>query len=119
MSHYSLILVFSFIWCTTSQATATDSIKYVNASNFMLIGKGFEDTKSRYERLPAYLEGKTREPVWTRSKHCSGLAVRFHTNSTVIAAKWEVTENIEKSYFAATGFKGVDLYCLKDRKSVV
>lgn len=114
MRHYFLILALSFIWCTTSLATATDSVKYVNASNFMLIGKGFEDTKSRYERLPANLEGRTRPPVWSRSKHCSGLAVRFHTDSPVIAAKWEVTENIDKSYFAATGFKGVDLYCIKN-----
>lgn len=101
------------MWPKPSFSAGQDSLKYVDASGFLLIGKGFTDTKTRYERLPAYLEDKTRPAIWALSKHCSGLAVRFHTNSRIIAVKWELTENIDKKYFAATGFKGLDLYCLE------
>jgi len=111
-----LFLIFLFATCTVSFAETKDTLRYVSADKFVLIGKGFSDTETRYERLPAYLEDKTRPPVWERSKHCSGLAIRFHTNATTIGVKWEVTENIEKNYFAATGFKGVDLYCLVDKE---
>ncbi|MBU2904067.1 SGNH/GDSL hydrolase family protein [Arenibacter algicola] len=109
-----LFLILSHATFTPSFAHTNDSLRYVSADEFLLIGKGFNDTKTRYERLPAYLEDKTRPAVWDRSKYCSGLAIRFHTNATIISVKWEVTENIHKAYFAETGFKGIDLYSLED-----
>ncbi len=114
--HCFLFLYLSLTALTSSFADSKDTLRYVSADEFMLIGKGFSDTKTRYERLPAYLEFKTRPAVWQRSKYCSGLAIRFHTNATIIRVKWKVTENIHKSYFAETGFKGIDLYSMEGGK---
>jgi hypothetical protein len=97
-------------------AEPADSLKYIDAAVLPVIGKGFSDTQTRYERLPYRLENLTRKPVWGLSKNCSGLAVRFRTDSPVIAAKWEVTEDVFMNHFAMTGIKGLDLYSLKDGK---
>ncbi len=97
-------------------AVSLDSLKYIDASEFQLLGKGFSDTQGLYDRLPAKLEKETRPPVWNLSKNCSGMAIRFRTNSTVIAAKWEVTGDVFMNHFTMTGIKGLDLYCLRNGK---
>lgn len=107
------LMVFLFL-PFTGAASSGDSLKYVDASNFPVIGKGFTDTQTRYERLPARLEKETRGPVWSLSKNCSGQAIRFRSNSPVIAAKWEVTKDVVMNHFTMTGIKGLDLYALKD-----
>lgn len=95
-------------------ANGDDTLKYVNGAGLQLIGQGFLDTENRYDRLPASLKEKTRPPVWSLSKNSSGLAIRFHTNSRIIAAKWEVTGDVVMNHFAPSGIKGIDLYCLED-----
>ncbi len=111
------LMIFVLMLCLSQQGwAASDSLKYVNAAGLPLIGKGFDDTQNRYDRLPASLEGKTRQPVWWLSKNCSGMAIRFRTNSPVIAAKWEVTGDGVMNHFAPSGIKGLDLYCLKNGK---
>lgn len=116
MKTFLFCFVFFLSLIHTGLAAKSDSLRYVNADGFQLLGKGFSDTPKLYERLPAGLEGKTRQPVWNLSKDCSGLAVRFRTNSPVIAARWEVTKDAAMNHFAPSGIKGLDLYCLKDGK---
>ncbi len=111
-----LFLFFLLLFPAVAFSVSADSLKYYDASDFPVIGKGFEDTPGRYYRLPAALEGKTRPPVWNLSKNSSGLAIRFRTNSTVIAAKWEVERDVVMNHFTPTGIKGLDLYCLNDGK---
>lgn len=116
MRQLLLLMILSFPMSEMGFALTSDSLKYVNATELQLIGKGFADTQNRYDRLPARLEGKTRPGVWSLSKNCSGMAIRFHTNSPVIAAKWEVTGNLVMNHITPTGIKGLDLYCLKNKK---
>lgn len=111
-----IFLVFITIIHVATNGVSNDSLKYVDAKNFPLIGKGFINTQSQYERLPASLQNKIRKPVWDLSKNCSGLAVRFRSNSPVIGAKWEVTKDVFMNHFTMTGIKGLDLYCLVDDK---
>ena len=111
-----LFLIFLFCVPLIGLAISADSLKYVDAATLPVIGKGFEDTQTRYERLPARLETRTRKPVWNLSKNSSGLAIRFRTNSAAIGARWEVTGDVTMNHFAPTGIKGLDLYCLKDGK---
>ena len=113
---FILILILSFPIYEIGLATTSDSLKYMNAADLQLIGKGFSDTRNSYERLPARLEGRTRSEVWSLSKNCSGLAIRFRTNSTLIAARWELTGDVVMNHFAPSGIKGLDLYCLKNGK---
>ena len=105
-------VLFSFIL----RAAGTDSLKFADASHFQLTGKGFIDTADPYDRLPSSLEKVTRPEVWSLSKCCSGLAVRFRSNSKVIAARWEVSKNAVMNHFAPSGIKGLDLYCLDNGK---
>ena len=111
-----LMMILSFSLSGIRLAVAADSLKYVNAKEFQMIGKGFEDTENKYGRLPSSLESMTRPKVWSLSKNCSGLAIRFRTNSPVIAAKWVVTGDVVMNHFAPTGIKGLDLYCLVNKK---
>jgi len=85
-------------------------IRYYDAAQFPVIGKINDSTETRYERLPASLKEVCRKPVWELGKNTSGLALRFRTNSTAIAAKWEVLNNSYMNHMAATGIKGLDLY---------
>ncbi len=110
---FILVLILLVFELKPVQAAGEDTLKYVNGAGFQLIGKGFSDTENRYDRLPASLKDKTRPPVWSLSKNCSGLAIRFRTNSRIIAAKWELTGDVVMNHFAPSGIKGVDLYCLE------
>jgi len=77
-------------------------------------GKGWEDTESYYDRLPARAKAVVREPVWNLSKNSSGLCVRFLTDAVEIRAAWDGGHGLP--HMAATGASGVDLYRKEDDK---
>ncbi len=110
------VMLFLLFFVNIGRTAEPESLKYVDASQFQLIGKGFTATESPYHRLPAYLKEVTRPPVWSLSKNCTGIAVRFRTNSRTIAAKWEVEGDVVMNHFAPSGIKGLDLYCLEKGK---
>jgi lysophospholipase L1-like esterase len=78
-------------------------------------GKGWTDTKSFYDRLPAKAEGVVREPVWGLSRHSAGMCVRFVTDATELHARWTLTsDRLAMPHMAATGVSGLDLYVKGD-----
>lgn len=95
---------------------ANAQIVYHDAAVFPLLGKATESTLTRYERLPDSLQNISRKPLWELGRNSAGLAVRFRSNSTCIAAKWEVLNNFNMNHMTPTGIKGLDLYCLQDGK---
>lgn len=90
--------------------------KYYNADQFPLLGKLSDDTETRYERLPAFLKGKSREPIWRLGKNTAGLAIRFRTNSTSIYAKWTLLNNANMNHMTDVGIKGLDLYAWENNQ---
>ena len=86
---------------------------YHDASKFPLLGKATEATGTRYERLPDSLKNISRAPLWNLSRNSAGMAIRFRSNSTTIAAKWETLINFHMNHMTDTGAKGLDLYCLQ------
>ncbi|NWJ52544.1 MAG: SGNH/GDSL hydrolase family protein [Bacteroidetes bacterium] len=110
--HITLIALLFLSLVVNSQ------IVYHDASAFPLLGKATQNTATRYERLPDSLKNISRKPLWDLGKNSAGLAVRFSSNSTTIAAKWEVLFNSEMNHMTPTGIKGLDLYCLQDGKWV-
>ena len=86
---------------------------YHDASKFPLLGKATEATGARYERLPDSLKNISRAPLWNLSRNSAGMAIRFRSNSTTIAAKWETLINFHMNHMTDTGAKGLDLYCLQ------
>lgn len=73
------------------------------------------EATGRYGRLPAKAKEIVRSPVWHLGTHSAGLAVRFVTNSTTIAASWDVIgEALAMNHMPATGMSGLDLYVRSD-----
>jgi hypothetical protein len=74
-------------------------------------GRGWDDTKSYFDRLPAKAERLVRPEVWNLSRHSAGMAVRFVTDATTLKARWTLTsENLAMPHMPATGVSGLDLY---------
>lgn len=110
------ILLTAFIALISLSASAqTPQIEYHDASEFPLFGKISEDTPTRYQRLPGYMESTTRPPVWGLSKNSAGLYIRFKAEgSMALYFKWKPMRNNHMTHMADTGTKGLDLYALSD-----
>lgn len=80
-----IVSVYVFVCCVVT--AMGQSLKYYNADDFPLIGKMSDDTEGRYARLPLSCKGESKKWVWILGQDTPGLAVRFATNSTAIAAK--------------------------------
>lgn len=86
-------------------------ILWYDAKHLDIEGKGWQDTRSYYDRLPAKAEGKVRDAVWNLSRHSAGILVRFTTDATTIHARWTLTgKNLAMPHMPATGVSGLDLY---------
>ena len=103
-----------FVMAVSNVSALAQNIVYTDASVFPLYGKISEQTNERYERLPSYLEGVSRDPVWYLGRNSAGLYIRFRSNSTSIHARWESTFNNTMTHMTDTGTKGLDLYALVD-----
>jgi hypothetical protein len=78
---------------------------------FPLEGKGWGNTESYYDRLPAAAKDKVRAPVWDLSRHSAGMCLRFTTDATAVKVRWTLRgENLALPHMPATGVSGVDLY---------
>lgn len=89
-------------------------LKYVNALEFRMINKGFDDTDKPYYRLPKYLKDSVRTTLWERSQCSSGLGIRFATDSKRVGIRYTLLWNTHMFHMADTGLKGTDLYILND-----
>lgn len=85
---------------------------WTNAENLPLYGKARQDTKERYERLPASFEGVSREPVWYLGRNSAGLYIRFKSNSGNIWCRWTARFGNHMNHQTLVGTRGVDLYTL-------
>src|ERR1035438_8175553 len=83
---------------------------------FGVEGRGWNDTKDFYDRLPAKAEGVVRKPVWDLSRNSAGMGVRFVTDATTIRACWAVTDPwLYLPNITAIGKSGLDLYVKTDK----
>ncbi|MBK5196386.1 MAG: SGNH/GDSL hydrolase family protein, partial [Proteiniphilum sp.] len=108
-----LLIVLMILGITSVTFSQT---QYYDASQFPLIGKITEDTETRYERLPTYLQSVTRTPVWQLGKNTSGLALRFRSNTTRVSARWSLLGDVSMNHMTDTGIKGLDLYAWNGEK---
>lgn len=88
------------------------NLRYIDAEQLLIINKGFSNTLTPYTRIPATLHDSVRPDLWSRSLCSSGIAIRFASNSTRIAARYRLRQNFHMAHMADTGTKGTDLYCL-------
>ena len=102
---------FFIMLCLSGISLQAQQLTYYDASCFPLLGKAAQDTGARYERLPDSLKNISRPPLWDLSRNSAGMAIRFRSNSTRIALKWENLFNNHMNHMTDVGIKGLDLYC--------
>jgi len=90
-------------------------ILWYDARELTIEGKGWTDTETFYERLPARAKSKVSKDVQTLSAHTAGIAVHFVTNAKKIKADWTVG-GFDMKHMAATGIRGLDLYARRNGK---
>jgi len=87
------------------------SLQWADVRDWGLEGRGFNDTESYFDRLPARAKGVVRDDVWSLSRHSAGMAVHFRTDATEIHVDYGVTSsNLAMPHMPATGVSGLDLY---------
>ena len=105
---------FFTMLCLFGIQLQAQQLTYYDASCFPLLGKATQDTGARYERLPDSLKNISRSPLWNLSRNSAGMAIRFRSNSTRIALKWENLFNNHMNHMTDVGIKGLDLYCWEE-----
>lgn len=112
MKGFRLLAVLTVL--IISIGAGAQTMVYTDASEFPLYGQISDQVNSRYERLPSYLEGVSREAVWKRGRCSSGLYVRFRSDATSVSVKWTSTFDASQNHMTDTGTRGLDLYALVD-----
>lgn len=84
---------------------------WCDGKDMLVEGKGWTDTASFFDRLPARAQGKVTPPVWELSRNSAGIDVRFATDAPTIQVRWTVTSPaLAMPHMPATGVSGIDLY---------
>ena len=106
-----LVAATHFTSAQTMSNAATVKTLWTDIRQFGVEGRGWDDTKDFYDRLPAKAEALVRKPVWDLSRNSAGLCVRFVTDATEIHARWAVTDSwLYQPNATAIAVSGLDLY---------
>lgn len=86
-------------------------VAWYDASQMPIEGKGWTDTASPFDRLPARAQKLVRPIIWDISRNSAGLLVRFESDATRILARWTLRgDQLAMPHMPATGVSGLDLY---------
>ena len=101
-----------------AESQTGERLRWIDARDLEVEGRGWNDTKAFFDRLPARAEGTVPKAVWSLSRQSAGMAVRFATDATAISVKWALTSpSLALPHMAATGVSGLDLYVKTDSGS--
>ncbi len=115
IKRFLLLLAITLIACTAVEAqdfTKSDTLRYVDATQFRIINNGFDDPL--YSRLPKYMEDSVRDGLWWLARCSAGIGIRFATDSRCVAMHYNIRNQFHMAHMADTGTKGVDLYILDE-----
>ena len=71
-------------------ALSAPDLAWRDARELGIEGRGWPDRDAPYRRLPERARGLVRPEVWERACSPCGLAVRFRSDSTTLAARWKL-----------------------------
>ena len=88
-----------------------DNTVWYDGTLLRLEGKGWENTESYYDRLPAKARETVRSPVWGLSHDTAGMCLYFVTDADSVKVRWTLRDDhLAMPHMPATGVSGVDLY---------
>lgn len=87
-------------------------LRWHDARRLPIEGRGWTNTETFYNRLPARAKDKVPPLVWSLNRNTAGLCVRFITNSTKLGARWDAGAGgmYQMYHMPAAGVCGLDLY---------
>lgn len=94
-----------------AQTNNDETLRWRDARELRVEGRGWTDIREFFDRLPARAEKNVRPAVWNLSRDSAGMCVRFVTDATLIAARWQLRKDaLAMPHMPATGVSGLDLY---------
>ena len=94
----------------------SDDLNWYDLRELTIEGKGWSDTHSFYDRLPARAQHIVREPVWNLSRDSAGICARFKSDTTALHARWSLRkQSLAMNHMPASGVSGLDLYTRDDQ----
>jgi len=110
------LIIIVLLSSTPLSGQKQEELKFVDAEELSLIGKGFEKSIVKYGRLPDTLKNEMRKELISLGENSAGIAVRFCSNSSLIAVRWKLINNFSMNHMPSTGIKGLDLYALEGKQ---
>lgn len=105
-----LLYLLFVVWNSQVSAQETNDYLWHNPLETLTKIEGQGWSNLGYNRLPDTAKTVVRNPVWSLSRHASGLSIRFMTDADSLQIAYEVGGNIAMNHMPATGVSGVDLY---------
>ncbi|MBN9692291.1 MAG: SGNH/GDSL hydrolase family protein [Verrucomicrobia bacterium] len=94
-----------------SAAEPPAELRWIDLTQLPVEGRGWTNTRSCFDRLPASAQGQVPESVWNLSQQSAGLLVRFRSDSPSLSVRWTLTSSeLAMRHMPATGVSGIDLY---------
>ena len=113
IAHHAVHLFLS--WSLLAAPAKAEEIRWHDALELRVEGRGWADTRAPFDRLPARAEGLVRREVWGLSRHSAGLNVGFVSDAASLWVRWSLTsDRLAMNHMPATGVSGVDLYVRRD-----
>ncbi|MFV0390043.1 MAG: SGNH/GDSL hydrolase family protein [Pyrinomonadaceae bacterium] len=92
-------------------------LTWYNAVDLGIDGRGWEDPKAPFDRLPDKAKGKVSKDVWSRALNSAGLNVSFATDSEMIVVRWKLRHpSIYGATLSPLSVGGLDLYLRENNK---
>jgi len=111
-----VVFVLCFIFTKTLNHRTTElylgpkSI-WSDCQSLEIQGKGWTNTESFYDRLPAKAKKSVPKQVWQLSKNTAGMSIHFTTDASSIELKWKLlSEKLAIPKMLANAVSGLDLY---------
>lgn len=93
-------------------AAEGSTLIWYDAIDLRIEGRGWSETEGPYGRLPPHAENRVPRIVWDLGQDSSGVTVRFVTDSTEIAARWD--GGTGTGFLSVRAAAGLDLYAFRD-----
>ena len=102
--------------CATSLHNG-EKLEWYDARELVVEGRGWTDTETFFERLPARAKPGLTPAVRNLCANSAGIVVRFVTDAPKIYADWTTT-GFSMHHMAPSGIRGLDLYSRRGERWV-